>query len=396
MARRTLSLLLGLLMVASLSLPAATADPPTERSIDDALAFDFAWGALAPGVGTQRELDAGWRRYVEDQLNAVKRELRELEVSRRVALAEFSEPQDSCEREAVERTYRAEQQRLRENVRALRQIRGDKRGFLSKAWHRIGPSGRRILRAFGDESLEVLRSGGSLHGGVARRILFRIGRREITDTALRAVTRKVHGRSAKAVGAAVDECQEQPDGNEPAKNGKSDDTRPPAIPAGIYEGQFDEATILESAWSDIDTKVVTNAFELRVAEDGSISGRFAIEERGLAKPAKGSAVRCPGAGSRLEAKIKPGQVIGPTLPQPIKLSVDFTLWSTYLGNITPDEIEFFCISPEATVYREPYKARIISYGGDRLVGSAGDWRFELTRQAPDGSDEDAPWDREDA
>ena len=396
MARPTLSLLLGLLMVVSLSLPAATADPASEHSLDDALGFDFAWGALAPTVGTQPELDTGWRRYVEDQLNAAKRELRELEVSQRVALAELSDPGDSCEREAVERTYRAEKQRLRENVRALRQIRGDRRGFLSKAWHRIGPSGRRILRAFGDESLEILRSGGSLHGGVARRILFRIGRREITDTALRAVTRKSHGRSATAVGAAVDECQERPDPNEPAKDGRSDDTRPPAIPAGIYEGQFDEATILESAWSDIDTEVKANAVELRVAEDGSISGRFEFEERGLSHPADDASVRCRGGGSKLEARVKRGQVVGPTLPQPIKLSVDFTLWSTYLGNITPDGIEFFCISPEATVYREPYKARIISYGSDRLVGSAGDWRFELTRQAPEGSDEDAPWDREDA
>jgi len=86
-------------------------------------------------------------------------------------------------------------------------------------------------------------------------------------------------------------------------------------------------------------------------------------------------------------------VIGPTLPQALKISIEFTLYTAYLGEITPKAVVHFCIPPRGEAYSESYEATITDYGDGKLLGSAVPWLFELTRREGGESDEDAPWDR---
>ena len=116
-----------------------------------------------------------------EYLNVAKRELRGVK-ARQAAQQQLTVTADYlCLHLEVEKKLKADAARLQQEIKYYRGIIGDRRGFFTKGWHRIGPTGRRIVRAFVQEALPIVFSGGSLAGGVARGIGLRAGRQEIKN-----------------------------------------------------------------------------------------------------------------------------------------------------------------------------------------------------------------------
>ncbi len=209
-AWRRLPALLVLVLAVALVAPVGAAPPVLAaddgaRDLEDA--FDFSWGKSAITEGTQRERNRAYRALMDAEIQKVKDELQQLRVAYQIALQIFSGPEQVCQRVEMQRRYEEDRRRLRELITELREIRGDTRGFFTKAWHRIGPVGRSIIRAFGDEVLPMVATGGSLSGGTARKILIRIGRTKLRGEIERALLRKVQARLEGHVAQAQKVCE---------------------------------------------------------------------------------------------------------------------------------------------------------------------------------------------
>ncbi len=357
------------LLLGVLPSPVSAAEPPmSDREMQDA--FRFGWGsqAIMEKPGAKNDGDALFRAMISHELDAAKAELRRLEQEFTAAKSQYADPGEACEREAIDRAYRERRQRLRQNIAALRSIRGDKRGFFTKAWHKIGPAGRRIVRAFGDEALATLKSGGTLGGGVARHILIRAGRREVENVVLQGLTRRIRQQAAAAAAAAREECAEAQPGQTPATAAGA----VPAIPAGTYEGAFDEAMLRQASWLDA-AVIEVDTFELRIAEDGAISGGFEVRDSGELEG-------CAGAATSMAATIEPGQVIAPALPQTVAASFAYTLHDTVGYYSDPDisEVQTYCTDPQPVSDEDRLEFTIRAFSDGTISGEIADYAtFEL-------------------
>jgi len=88
-----------------------------------------------------------------------------------------------------------------------------------------------------------------------------------------------------------------------------DENLPPAIPAGVYAGSFDQRTLVDVMAMDFG-KPDINTFTVTVDDNGLISGDLAVHQKGLF-------MGCTGAESDWSGAIDSGQIIGPTLPHTV-------------------------------------------------------------------------------
>ena len=329
--------LLTLLLLVALATP-ALAGSATDAYAD---ALDMMSGSRAASkadadanaAGDAKAAAAAQRKahvaHATRQLNLAKAELRQLEAAYRLAMRELRGDAHECERETLAGVYAAERSRLKARIREYRHIRGDRRGFLTRVWHKFGPGGRRLARAFGDGALDIVVSGGTLGGGAARRLLLRVGRNELKGAALRAVSRSVQRRSAAAVSAAVSRC----DGDE--ADADESEEGAPAIGPGTYVGAFSVDLASDAM---VTNKVVeANFIELRIDEDGAISGE--MEER-----VTGAFDGCDGYIMSSLITVDAGQYIGSELPQDISVSYD-ALIVVPVVDLVVDTVDLLCGDP---------------------------------------------------
>jgi hypothetical protein len=210
-----LAILLGTLPASLLLAETPEADE-APRTLEESFRFDYGRLALVPG--TPRQRDAQYTVSLNRDIDAQKAMLTELLLRRQLTLALFDNPDEDCERQEIERHYQAETQALRDQIVAIRDLRGgERRRFFTRlgdrigrdirtAWHRVGPLGRKIMRELGNEAVIVVTSGGTLHGGAARRLLLAVGRRHAPELLLRAVTRRARQADAQAIAGAKAAC----------------------------------------------------------------------------------------------------------------------------------------------------------------------------------------------
>ena len=91
-----------------------------------------------------------------------------------------------------------------------------------------------------------------------------------------------------------------------------DEEGPPAIPAGVYTGSFDEQILVDVIAFDFG-KPDTNTMTVTIDEEGLISGDLAVHQEGLF-------MSCTGAESDWTGTIDSGQIIGPTLPHTVAVT----------------------------------------------------------------------------
>jgi len=195
------------------------------------------------------------------------------------------------------------------------------------AGQRVELLGRRIARALGDGALDIVTSGGTLGGGAIRGLLLSASRNELKGAALRAVARTTQGRSAVAVAAANSRCGDEVDPGELEEG-------VPAIPPGTYVGEW--PMDLE-ADEFVTSKVVeANAAEIRVAEDGAVTGEMGYREVGVLDG-------CPGYVMESTAVVDTDQRIGPELPQLLSVTYDALMVVPIGGTVsTKDSFDFVC------------------------------------------------------
>jgi hypothetical protein len=179
-------------------------------------------------------------------INATKKQLGDLEQACKEMRGSFSEGEKDCE-EKLAKAYCDEQiAKLRARLFFLRKVRGDRRKRLTRVWHaikragariwqKVGPLGRRFLRNLGQEALSIVKSGGSLHGGVLRRLVIKHAR-----TVIRREGRRILKRVAQRVivGRAEtgDDC-----------GGLADESSEEGLEAIKYEGE----DWFEEVWGDM-------------------------------------------------------------------------------------------------------------------------------------------------
>ena len=315
--------LLAVLLTILLALP-TVAGSATDAYAD---ALDLMHGSRAVTKAAADDVDIAAETralvaYATQQLNLAKAELRQLEAAYRLAMRELEGDAHECERERLTAIFAAERTRLKSRIREYRSIRGDRRGFFTKAWHGIGPVARRIVRSIGDGALDIVTSGGSL-GGAARRLLIRAGRNEFQGAALRAIVRSAQGRSAVAVAAASSACGDD-------ETAVIDDGTP-AIPPGTYVGEWPMDLAPDVLVSG---KVAeANYVELDVAEDGELSGEARYRLTGVFDG-------CPGYVEDWGFTVHDGVRVGSELPQSVGISHDALIIVPVVG--VDEDIEYIC------------------------------------------------------
>ena len=88
-----------------------------------------------------------------------------------------------------------------------------------------------------------------------------------------------------------------------------DEDLPPAIPASVYTGSFDQRILIDVMAMDFG-KPDINTFTVTIDEGGLVSGELAVHQEGLF-------MGCTGAESDWTGTIDSGQIIGPTLPHTV-------------------------------------------------------------------------------
>lgn len=222
-ARRPVILILIAILILQGALPTVAVAAGPVRSFDDSFDLmvaargilieedsddgsEIAGGSKAFSIRRDVPPDSPAEQILVRLINATKKQLGDLEQACKEMRNSFSEEGQDCE-EKLSKAYCDENiPRLRARLSFLRKVRGDRRKGFTKAWHSIkragarlwrnvGPIGRRFLRNLGDEAFAVVKSGGSLHGGVLRRLVIkhaktvvrREGRRILTLAAQRVI-----------------------------------------------------------------------------------------------------------------------------------------------------------------------------------------------------------------
>jgi len=225
-----LIILLGLAPIGPVS-----AGSPAEGSLDESLALLYASRSILLG-----EVDLEEANRAQDMLmsvspqdsnagndalahliHATKQQRNELNDSCRTLRTAYQAEGKTCELQVLTDYCKAEEAKLNLRLGLLHRLRGDRRKLFTRIWHSVkrsgnrvwtavGPVGRRILRNVGSEATEVVLSGGSLGGGVVRKLLIKearnIGKAELERLLERGVGRFLQNQAALAVAAGVSDC----------------------------------------------------------------------------------------------------------------------------------------------------------------------------------------------
>ncbi len=193
-----------------------------EASLDTAVRFP---GLMAPApVVRQAE---GAEEILNRMIHATKQERNDHDANCRQLKIQYQSAGDQAAVQKLTSYCEGERQRLSNRISFLRRLRGgDRRKLLTRWWHsvkrgsanlwqQIGPLGRNILRKVGDEAFNTVASGGSLSGGMVRRLVKQAvksqAREELKKVVCRGVERLLQGQVeiARAAGVLEDEEVDQ-------------------------------------------------------------------------------------------------------------------------------------------------------------------------------------------
>ena len=234
---KTKSLLLLIVFLGSIiPITSAAAENPTQRDFDDSLSLlyasrailleeeDLSGGSRAPGemltLNSSVQPDAG-DAALANLIQATKDQRNSLDASCRQLKEVYSSSDRKCERQVLEDYCSTQKDKLNRRLGFLHKLRGDRRKLFTRIWHGIkrsgenvwravGPVGRRLLRRVGPEVVEVVLSGGTLSGGILRKIFIKearsIGKGELERLFSSGVERLMAGQAAFAQAAGVGDC----------------------------------------------------------------------------------------------------------------------------------------------------------------------------------------------
>ena len=232
------ALLLLIILLGLFPWEGASAGEAGEGSLDQSAALlyasrsillgevDLEGASRAPGalmtVRTQESTDGD--EALGHLIHATKQQRNDLQDSCRQLAAAYRAEGKTCEAQVLDDYCKAEEAKLNQRLGFLHKLRGDRRKFFTRLWHSVkrsgtrvwtavGPVGRRILRNVGSEAAEVVLSGGSLGGGVIRKLLIKearnVGEAELERLLERGVGRFLQGQAALAQAAGVADCTEE-------------------------------------------------------------------------------------------------------------------------------------------------------------------------------------------
>jgi len=157
-------------------------------------------------------------------IHATKQQRNELNDSCRTLRAAYQAEGKTCELQILNDYCKAEEAKLNQRLGLLHRLRGDRRKFFTRVWHSVkrtgnrvwsavGPLGRRVLRNVGSEAAEVVLSGGSLSGGVIRKLLVKearnLGEAELNRLLERGAGRFLQSQAALAQAAGLEDCSDE-------------------------------------------------------------------------------------------------------------------------------------------------------------------------------------------
>ena len=195
-------------------------------------------------------------------IHAAKQQRNNLQDSCKQLKAAYQSQGKTCELQVLADYCSAQEAKLNRRIGFLHKLRGDRRKLFtrlwhsvkrtgSRAWHAVGPVGRRILRRVGPETAEIVLSGGSLGGGVLRKILIReardVGEAELKRLMDRGLTRFLHGQAALARAAGVGDCSEAE--LDSARDEVGEDVGD-QVPGSEQESCPEDGSWLSSTWSE--------------------------------------------------------------------------------------------------------------------------------------------------
>lgn len=280
----------ALLLIFTLSLippKIGHAQAEIHHSLEDALLLMFASDAILFGEGNDQgisqlpkfsstvsqepnpDLDDATMAAV---LQSLKDWRNELDTNCRLLTNQLKSEGKDCEAERVQATCSQYRNQINTEIGIYHQLRGDKRKAPTKVWHflkrngrtlwhKIGPVGRAFLSRLGPEVLQIVASGGSLSGGVLRKLVKQvarsIGREKIKEVVFRGVERLLKGQLEILRAAGVDICD--PDADLTSEV----DTEPKAALDGT--GSIPDGTKWECA--DVNGPVA-NLLESRQGQEG--------------------------------------------------------------------------------------------------------------------------------
>jgi len=236
MKSRTKSITLFLIILLGLFPPGpASAVSPAQGSLDESLALLYASRSILLGeidleeanrsqdallsVQPQDGNDAG--KALGHLIHATKQQRNELNNSCRALKAAYRAEGKTCELQILTEYCEAEEAKLNSRIGLLHRLRGDRRRFLTRVWHNvksasdqlwssIGRPGRRIVREVSSKAVEVVLSGGSLSGGMVRKLLIKeVGQAELNRLLERGISRMLQRGAALAQAAGVTKCTDE-------------------------------------------------------------------------------------------------------------------------------------------------------------------------------------------
>jgi hypothetical protein len=154
-------------------------------------------------------------------LQALKNLRNDLDTNCRLLISKLRAEGKDCEADRVEDVCAQRRNEINSEIGKYHDLRGDKRKVGTRIWHflkrngrtiwqKIGPIGRNFLRRLGPEALQVVASGGSLSGGVLKKLIKNVarsmGRDRIKKVVFQGVERLLKGQIAILQAAGVDIC----------------------------------------------------------------------------------------------------------------------------------------------------------------------------------------------
>jgi hypothetical protein len=154
-------------------------------------------------------------------LQALKDMRNELDTNCRLLVNQYRSEGKNCEADRIQATCDQKRNEINTEIGIYHDLRGDKRKagtkvwhFLKRTgrtlWHKIGPIGRTFLKRLGPEALQIVASGGSLSGGVIKKLVKNVarsmGRERIKKAVFQGVHRLLKGQIVILQAAGVDIC----------------------------------------------------------------------------------------------------------------------------------------------------------------------------------------------
>ncbi len=230
------------------SLPGSTvqAKDHSTRMVDDAVAIMYINNAVltpeeeleddleisglaAPATSILQEIDTNplLARFIHSK----KMERNDLDANCKLLTSQLQAEGRDCEADRVLSYCQTRRSEINSQIGFYHKMRGDQRKLFTRIWHnikrnssnfwyRIGPIGRNFLRNLGDESWQIVVSGGTLSGSTLKNLIKHsaktLGRQRIKEIVYKGVQRLLQGQIEIAQAAGVKICDSDNESGESA------------------------------------------------------------------------------------------------------------------------------------------------------------------------------------